>query len=240
MIREKREVKRAGREEKSVGNKALGGAASKVISAVEEDTTESAPGIGGDEVIPSGCVSDYRSGDKTEVGAKADCASASGEPGLREALADEEEGEQQAEEGDEERPTGEVERHDPFADEDDNKENRGPQVAAPIVEPRVDDYPAEEWSVVDESNSGLGVDLLEEVFDFRSLKRQLTCGFFGDFDAEAGVERHESNWGCESRIACCSICHCLSTSLSNFLRSSITPDRLSERPALVLQLFIFL
>ena len=164
MIREKREVKRARREEKSMGNKALRGAARKVkvTSAVEEDTTESAPGIGGDEVIPSKCVSDYRSGDKTEVGAKADCADASGEPGLSEALADEDEGEQQAEEGDEEIPTGDVERHDPFADEDDNKEDREP----PIVEPRVDDYPAEEWPIVDESSSGLGVDLLEEVFDF--------------------------------------------------------------------------
>lgn len=164
MIREKREVKRAGREEKSMGDKDLRGAARKVTSAVEEDTTESAPGIGGDEVSSNGCVSDYRSGDKTEVEAKADCAS--GEPGLSEALADEEEGEQKAEEGDEEKPTGEIERHDPFADEDDNKEYRGPQVTAPIVEPRADDYSAEEWPVVDESNSGLGVDLLEEVFDF--------------------------------------------------------------------------
>lgn len=139
----------------------------KGTSMVVGDTTESAPGLVGGEVVLSGCVSDDRPSDENVVEAEGDCANAGGGQGLSEEIADEEEEGQQAQgERQEERPTREVEQDDPFADEDDDKENRDPQVVAPVVEHRVDGNPAEELSVFDESSIGLGVDLMEEVLDF--------------------------------------------------------------------------
>lgn len=167
-IREERGLKRAEREGKSAEKKALRGAAKKRTSKAVEDTTQSAPEIGGDDQVLSGCVSNDRPGKEVEVEAEGDCADAAGagQQDLSEESADEELEEQQAEEGgQDERPTGEVEQDDPFADEDSDKENREPEFA-PVVQDRVDNYPAEEWSVFDEGNSGLGMDLLEEVLEF--------------------------------------------------------------------------
>lgn len=151
-LREEREGKRA--------EKALREAAKKESSKVVENTTSSAPDTSGDDQASSGWASDERPDDKTEVEAEGNALD------LSEEFAEEEQDEQQAEQQEQEqRPTGEVAQDDPFADEDDDKENREPQFA-PVVENRADDHPAEEWLAFDESNSGLGVELLEEVVEF--------------------------------------------------------------------------
>lgn len=122
-----------------------------------EITSQSAPETGADEETSSRCVSDDRPGD---------CA-ATGAQDLNEEVATEEQDEQQAgEEGQEERAAEELEQDDPFADEDDDKENRAPEAFASVMENRREHYPAEEWSAFDESNNGVGIDLLEEVLEF--------------------------------------------------------------------------
>lgn len=158
--REEREGKRA--------EKAMREAAKKESSKVVENTTSSAPDTSGDGQASNEWASDERPDDKTEVEPEGGCAGAGGEEahGLSEELAEEEQDEQLAEQQEQEqRPTGEVTQDDPFADEDDDKENREPQFA-PVVENRADDQRAEEWLGFDESNSGLGVELLEDVLEF--------------------------------------------------------------------------
>ncbi len=96
-----------------------------------------------------------------------DSANAGGEgaQGLNEEVVDEEQGERQVEERQQERPTEVVEHDDPFAEDDSDKENR-PPVFAPVMQTRVNDSPAEERLVFDESNTGMGLDLLEDVLPF--------------------------------------------------------------------------
>lgn len=169
-IREDRELERAETGKKSAEKKALRKVSKKKTSRVVENITQSALETGGDAQISSGYMSDYRPDDETEGEAKEDYADAGGEggQGLSEEVVDEGQDEQRAEGVEQaERPMGEVEQDDPFADEDDNKENREPEAPlAPVVGNLVDGYPAEEWSGFDESNSGLGLDLLEEVLEF--------------------------------------------------------------------------
>ena len=64
-----------------------------------------------------------------------------------------------------ERQTEEVDQGDHIADDDSDKENREP-LLIPVVQVRVDHDRAEEWSGFDDSNSGVGMDLLEEVLEF--------------------------------------------------------------------------
>ena len=157
--RGERGAKKPEDEEKSTESH---GGSEKRPSSVVEDDTHSALEIGGDEQNSSGCVSEDRPGDENVVEAEGDSPDAGGQ------AASEGQDEQQAdEEGQEERTTGEVEQDDPFADEDDDKENREPLPGtfAPVMDDRRDDHLAEERFDFDESNSGLGTDLLE-VFEF--------------------------------------------------------------------------
>ena len=143
----------------------------------DENFSQSAPETGGEKCG----VSDHRPDDNAEleVGTRGE-PTAAGAPGPSERIPDGEEAEQRAE--DEEvpgdgRPTErqqqqqqqqQVEQDDPFADEDDDKENREPPaLVPPVEESSEDESPAgEEWGGFDESNTGLGVDLMEEVWDF--------------------------------------------------------------------------
>ena len=146
--------------EKHAEKKALRKAVKKRSSRLVESSTQSAP-----ETVGDGCVSDDPPGDNTELEA-VDRAESGGDgmQGLSEQVANEEQHEQQAEEGgQDDRPAEAVEQDDPFADEDDNKENREPepQVFEPVEGTPVDASPVEEWLAFDESNSGVGLDLLE-------------------------------------------------------------------------------
>ena len=143
-----------------------GGLGRERKSEVLEKTTQSIPETGGDEQTSNMRVSDDRPGEETEVDADGDYTNADARD-LSGEVAREEQDDQQAEEQEhEERVTGEVEQNDPFADEDDNKENRDPMnvLAAPVVETRAHDPPTEDLFI--ETNSGLGFDLMEEVFEF--------------------------------------------------------------------------
>ena len=158
-----RKIKRVEREEKGVEKKALHGAARRSSSRMVENTTQSTTETGGDEQTSSVCVSGDRLGEETEVDADGKYAGA-GAQDLSEEVAHEEQDEQQAEEeGQEERVNGEVEQDDPFADEDDDKENRDPMIAH-VEGPRVNQDPEGERFLFDESNSGF--DLMEEVVEF--------------------------------------------------------------------------
>ena len=158
---------RGKKKEKSVERKARReGAKNKDSKSVEESTqsTHEDGGGGGD-----GCVSDARPGDNTEleVGDHAE-PGGNGPQCTSEQVADEEGDEQraEAEEGQDDGPTVEVEQGDPFADEEDNKENEEPLVWVPFEESSEDGSPpAEEWLLFDERNSGLEFDLMEEVLD---------------------------------------------------------------------------
>lgn len=134
-------------------------------SEVLENTTHATPETGGDEQTSSMWVSSDRPGEEAEVGAEGDDTNA-GARDLGGEIAHEVHDDQQAEEqGHEERVTREIEQDDPFADEDDNKENRDPMIA-PVLQPRANDDPARNMLLFDERNSGIGVDLLEEVLEF--------------------------------------------------------------------------
>ena len=132
---------------------------------LEEITSQTVNETSGDRQLSSGSVSGDRLDENLEVEAGGD--GAEGTQGLDEQAADAERQEQQEEEEEQgDRPREGVEQDDPFADEDDDKENRAPEAFVPIPAMQVDQSPAEEWPVFDESNSGLGLDLLEEVYDF--------------------------------------------------------------------------
>ena len=151
------------KEEKRAAKKALRKPAKERGSTLVGNPIHAAPEIGGD-----GCVSDNRPSNNTEL--EAGTRAASGGDGMQtlsEHAVNEEQDERQAEEeGPDDRPMEEVEQDDPFAEEDDNKENQEPlQAFVPVLEDHVDDCPTEESLLFDESNSGLGVDLLEEDLD---------------------------------------------------------------------------
>lgn len=149
--------------------KALCEAAERQSSKVIENTTSSATETGVNELASHESASDDRPDDKTQIEAQEDFSDTGGEDshGLSEEIAEEEQDEQQREEEEqEERPTGEVEPTDPFADEDSDKENREPQAFVPVVENGAADSSQEEWLAFDESNSGIGLDLQEEVVEF--------------------------------------------------------------------------
>ena len=159
-----REEKEAQRAEK----KALREAAKRTNFKVMENATSSATETGVDESASRECASDDRPNDKMQIEAQGDISNTGEEDahGLSEEIAEEEQDRQQNEEDEqEERPSGEVEPMDPFADEDSDKENREPQAFAPVVENRADS-PQEELLAFDESNSGIGLDLREEVLEF--------------------------------------------------------------------------
>ena len=157
---------RGKKEAKSVGKKAPREAAEETGSKSVEESTQSAHEIGGE-----GCVSDARPDDNTEleVGDHAE-SGGNGTQYTNEQVAEEGRDEQRAveAEGRDDGPTAEVEQgDDPFADEDDNKENEEPPAWVTFEESSEDESPpAEEGLLFDERNSGLGFDLMEEVFDY--------------------------------------------------------------------------
>ena len=155
------------KKEKSVEKKAPREAAKEKGSKSVEESTQSAHEIGGggDE-----CVSDARPGDNTEleVGDHVE-SGGNGTQCMSEQVAAEEQDEQRAveAEGQDDGPTAEVEQGDPFADEEDNKENEEPLAWVPFEESSEDESPpAEECLLFDERNSGLEFDLMEEVSDY--------------------------------------------------------------------------
>lgn len=150
------------RREQDAAKTALRGPARKRNSKVLENITHSTSEIGGDGQTLSMWMLGDRQGEETEVHAVGDHMNA-GAWDLGGENAHEDEAEDQ---GHDERGTGEVEQDDPFADEDDNKENRDPMLIAPVAPIRATEDPARELFLFDESNSGRGVDLLEEVLEF--------------------------------------------------------------------------
>lgn len=154
------------RRESRAATTGLRGPARKRNSEGLEDTIESSPETGGNEQTSSMRMLGDRPCEETQVDAEGDYTDA-GARDLSGEVAHEEQDDQRAEEqGHEERVTGEVEQDDPFADGDDDKENRDPMNNAPAVEIRANDRPTEELFVFDESNSGLRFDLMEEVLEF--------------------------------------------------------------------------
>lgn len=157
------------RRESRAAKTGLRGPAGKQKSEMVKRTIRSTLETGGDEQTSSMRVSGDRPGEEIEVEAEGEYTDA-GAQDLGGEVAHEEQDDQQADEqGHEERVTRELEQDDPFADEDDNKENRDPMGAflnAPVVEPRANDNPTEELFVFDESNSGIRFDLMEEVVQF--------------------------------------------------------------------------
>lgn len=151
---------RGNKAEKHAEKKALPKAMMKRSSMLVENPTPSVPKTGADGDRP-GNNTELEAADRAESGGN-------GTQVWSEQLANEEQQEQQADEGGQDgTPAEAVAQDDPFADEDDNKENQEPepQVFVPVEETQVDTSPAEEWLAFDESNSGLGLDLLE-VVDF--------------------------------------------------------------------------
>ena len=136
-------------------------------SNLEEIITQPVAETDGNEQISSGSVSGNRLDENTEIEAGGDGAAygAEGTQGLDEQAANAARQEQQNEEGHGARPSEGAEQDDPFADEDDDKENRAPEAFVPVVVTQIDQSPAEEWPAFDESNSSLGLDLLEEAPD---------------------------------------------------------------------------
>lgn len=149
---------RSNKAEKHAEKKALPKAMMKRSSMVVDNPTPSVPKTGADGDRP-GNNTELEAADRAESGGN-------GTQVWSEQLANEEQHEQQADEGgQDDTPAEAVAQDDPFADEDDNKENQEPepQVFVPVEETQVDASPAEEWLAFDESNSGLGLDLLEVV-----------------------------------------------------------------------------
>ena len=160
---------RGKKKEKSVGKKAPREAAKEKGSKSVEESTQSAHEIGGGG--DDGCVSDARPGDNTELeGGDHAESNGNGTQYTNEQVAEEGRDEQRVAERegrDDDGPTAEVDQGDPFADEDDNKENEEPPVWVTFEESSEDESPpAEEGLLFDERNSGLGFDLMEEVFDY--------------------------------------------------------------------------
>ena len=157
---------RGKKKEKSVGKKAAREAAEEKGSKSVEESTQSADEIGGD-----GCVSDARPGDNTELeGGDHAESGGNGTQYTDGPVAEEGRDEQRAVEGEgrDDGPAAEVEQGgDPFADEEDNKENEEPAAWVTFEESSEDESPpAEEGLLFDERNSGLEFDLMEEVFDY--------------------------------------------------------------------------
>ena len=139
---------------------------------VVENTIQSASEAGSDEQSASACVADDQPVDEIEIEIdiepEGDLAGVGGEAAQRLdwEVVEEAQNAQQVEEAVQgERPTEEAGQDNQLADDDSDKENREP-LLIPIVQVRVDQDRAEEWSGFDESNSGMGVDLQEEVLDF--------------------------------------------------------------------------
>ena len=151
------------RREKSAVKKALSRAVNKESSALVENPTESTPNAE-DEEPSSGLVSGDPPGDNTEVEV------GDGMQGLSELIATAQHDVQQEEQkGQEDGQMEEMGQDDPFAEEDDNKENQPPTtplVFMPIVEDRAVGSRAEEELLFDETYSGSGMDLVEGDFDF--------------------------------------------------------------------------
>ena len=155
------------REGEEAGRKDRDGAARR---RVVENATVSESEAGGDEQNTSACVSDDRRVDEIDIDIEpdGDLAGVGGEAAQRlgwEVVEEVQNAQQVEEEVQGERPTEEVEQDDQLADDDSDKENRAP-LLIPIVQVRVDHDRAEEWSGFDESESGVGVDLREEVLEF--------------------------------------------------------------------------
>ena len=137
---------------------------------VVENTTQSASEAGEDEQNTSACVSDDGPVDEIDIDIEpeGDLAGVRGEAAQRlgwEVVEEAQNAQQVEGEVQGERPTEEADQHNQLAEDDSDKENREP-LLIPIVQVRVDQDRAEEWSGFDESNSGVGVDLQEEVLDF--------------------------------------------------------------------------
>lgn len=151
------------REGKGAGKKDRDGAAKR---KVVENTTRSASEAGGDEQNTSACVSGDRPVGEIDIEPEGDLAGVGGEAAQRLGWEIVEEAQQQVEEEVQgERQTEEVDQGDHIADDDSDKENREP-LLVPVVQVRVDHDRAEEWSGFDDSNGGVGMDLLEEVLEF--------------------------------------------------------------------------
>ena len=155
------------REGQKAGRKDRDGAAKR---RVVDNTAQSAPDASGDEQNTSACVSDDRRVNEIDIDIEpeGDLAGVGGEAAQRlgwEVVEEAPNAQQVEEEVQGERPTEEVEQDDQLADNDSDKENREP-VLVPVVQVRVDHDRAEEWSGFDESGSGVGVDLREEVLEF--------------------------------------------------------------------------
>ena len=158
------------REGQKAGRKDRDGAAKRSVSRLVENTTRSAFDAGGDEQDTSACVSNDRPVDEFDIDIEpeGDLAGVGGDAAQRlgwEVVEEAQNAQQVEEEVQGERPTEEVEQDDQLADNDSDKENREP-LLIPVVQVRVDHDRAEEWSGFDEDNSGVGVDLREEVLEF--------------------------------------------------------------------------
>lgn len=154
------------------GRKDREGAAKRGVSRVMENTARPASDAGGDEQSTSACVADDRPAEEIDIDIEpeGDLAGAGGEAGQRlgwEVVEEGQNAQQVEEEVQGERPMEEVNQDDQLADSDSDsdKENRAP-LLIPVVQVRVDHDRAAEWSGFDESNSGAGVDLREEVLEF--------------------------------------------------------------------------
>ena len=159
------------REGQKAWRKDREGTAKRAVSEVVEDSPRSASEAGRHEQSASACVADDRPVDEIDIDIEpeGDLAGVGGEAAQRlgwEIVEEAQNAQQQVEEevrG--ERPTEQGDQDDQLADNDSDKENREP-LLIPIVQVRVDHDRAEEWSGFDESNSGVGVDLREEVLEF--------------------------------------------------------------------------
>ena len=128
-----------------------------------ETSTQSAPETGGHAY---GVSDDLGDNTELEAGDRAD-SGRDDTRGESEQLANEAQTDQRAdEEVQEDGPAEEDEQDDPFADEDDNKENEEPPAWVPIEDSSDGESPAEEWLIFDERNTGLGLDVMEEMFDY--------------------------------------------------------------------------
>ena len=159
------------REGQEAGRKDQNGPAKRRVSGVVENSPRSESEAGGDEQSASACVSDDGPVDDIDIDIEpeGDLAGVGGEAAQRlgwEIVEEVQNAQQEVEEEVQgERPTEEADQDDQLADNDNDKENREP-LLIPIVQVRVDHDRAEEWSGFDESNSGVGVDLREEVLEF--------------------------------------------------------------------------
>ena len=159
------------REGQKAGRKDREGTAKRTVSRVVQDSPRSASEAGGHEQSASAWVANDRPFDEIDIDIEpeGDLAGVGGEAAQRlgwEIVEEAHNAQQQVEEEVQgRRPTEEGDQDDQLADNDSDKENREP-LLIPIVQVRVDHDRAEEWSGFDESNSGVGVDLREEVLEF--------------------------------------------------------------------------